>query len=31
MERKEIAVPLADDAIFTARGIAWIYPINPQV
>jgi Xaa-Pro aminopeptidase len=28
---KKLRVPLEDDAIVTARGVEWIYPINPRV
>ena len=28
---KKLRVPLEDDAIVTARGIEWLYPINPRI
>jgi Xaa-Pro aminopeptidase len=28
---KKLRVPLEDDAVVTARGIEWLYPINPRV
>lgn len=28
---KKLRVPLEDDAIVTARGLEWLYPINPRV
>lgn len=28
---KKLRVPLEDDAIVTARGVEWLYPVNPRV
>jgi Xaa-Pro aminopeptidase len=28
---KKLRVPLEDDAIVTARGVEWLYPINPKI
>ena len=28
---KKLRVPLEDDAVLTARGIEWLYPINPRI
>lgn len=28
---KKLRIPLEDDAIVTARGIEWLYPINPKI
>ena len=28
---KKLRVPLEDDAIITARGVEWLYPVNPRV
>ncbi|MEQ8807979.1 MAG: hypothetical protein RIE59_02830, partial [Imperialibacter sp.] len=28
---KKLRVALEDDAIITARGVEWLYPINPRV
>ncbi len=28
---KKLRVPLEDDAIVTARGVEWLYPINPRI
>lgn len=28
---KKLRVPLEDDAVITARGVEWLYPINPRI
>ena len=28
---KKLRVPLEDDAVITARGIEWLYPVNPKI
>jgi hypothetical protein len=28
---KKLRIPLEDDAVVTARGIEWLYPVNQKV
>ena len=28
---KKVRIPLEDDAVLTARGIEWLYPINERI
>ena len=28
---KKLRIPLEDDAIVTARGVEWVYPVNPRI
>ncbi len=28
---KKLRIPLEDDAIITARGVEWVYPVNPGI
>mgnify|MGYP005836883363 CR=1 FL=1 len=28
---RKLRIPLEDDAIVTARGVEWVYPINPRI
>ncbi len=28
---KKLRIPLEDDATITARGVEWVYPVNPRI